>query len=177
MRFTETDLPGAFVVDLEPVTDQRGLFARAFCADEMAEHGLEATVVQANLSHNPRRGTLRGFHYQVPPAAETKLVRCTRGAVLDVIVDLRPGSPSYLQHVAVELTADNRRSLYVPALFAHAYVTLADDTEVTYLVSERYTPGAERGIRFDDPALGVQWPVDVTVVSDKDRAWPLLDRT
>lgn len=175
MRFTETALPGAFVVDLEPHADERGFFARTFCADEFAEHGLKPVVAQANVSFNHRRGTLRGLHYQLPPAAETKFLRCVRGAIYDVIVDLRDDSPTYLNHVGVELTAENRRALYVPEMFAHGFLTLADGTEVTYQVGEFYTPGAERGIRYDDPALGIDWPEPVTVISDKDAGWAPFD--
>jgi dTDP-4-dehydrorhamnose 3,5-epimerase len=175
MIFTETEIPGAFVLDLEIRQDDRGLFARTFCQNEFVAHGLEPSVVQCNLSYNHRRGTLRGMHYQVAPAGEAKLVRCTRGAIYDVIVDLRPESPSYLRHIGVELTEENRRSLYVPALFAHGYLTLTDGAEVAYQVSEFYTPAAERGLRYDDPRLGIEWPVAVTTISDKDAAWPLLE--
>lgn len=174
MIFRETALPGAFTVDIQEYRDERGLFARTFCAQEFEAHGLNPLTVQTNLSFNARAGTLRGLHYQLPPAAETKLVRCTRGAILDVIVDLRPESPTYLQHVAVELTADNRRALFVPEQFAHGYQALTDGAEVTYQVSAAYTPGSERGLRFDDPALGIGWPLPVTVISSKDAAWPLL---
>ncbi|MCD0162676.1 dTDP-4-dehydrorhamnose 3,5-epimerase [Deinococcus sp. 6YEL10] len=174
MIFRETALPGAFTVDIQEHRDERGLFARTFCAQEFEAHGLNPLTVQTNLSFNARAGTLRGLHYQLPPAAETKLVRCTRGAVLDVIVDLRPESPTYLQHVAVELSADNRRALFVPQRFAHGYQTLTDDAEVSYQVSEYYQPGAERGLRFDDPALGIRWPLPPGAVSVKDAAWPLL---
>ncbi|MCD0170410.1 MULTISPECIES: dTDP-4-dehydrorhamnose 3,5-epimerase [unclassified Deinococcus] len=174
MIFRETALPGAFTVDIQEHRDERGLFARTFCAQEFEAHGLNPLTVQTNLSFNARAGTLRGLHYQLPPAAETKLVRCTRGAVLDVIVDLRPESPTYLQHVAVELSADNRRALFVPQRFAHGYQTLTDDAEVSYQVSEYYQPGAERGLRFDDPALGIRWPLPPGPVSAKDAAWPLL---
>ncbi|GAA5534554.1 dTDP-4-dehydrorhamnose 3,5-epimerase [Deinococcus aluminii] len=175
MIFTETKLPGAFIIDLEVREDDRGGFARTFCREEFAAHGLKPDVVQANLSYNHRAGTLRGMHYQLPPAAETKLVRCTRGAILDVIVDLREDSPTYLQHVAVELTAENRRALYVPELFAHGYQALTDGAEVVYQVGEAYTPGFERGLRHDDPRLGLTWPLPVTVISPKDAAWPLLE--
>ena len=174
MIFRETALPGAFTVDIQEYRDERGLFARTFCAQEFEAHGLNPLTVQTNLSFNARAGTLRGLHYQLPPAAETKLVRCTRGAVLDVIVDLRPESSTYLQHVAVELSADNRRALFVPQRFAHGYQTLTDDAEVSYQVSEYYRPGAERGLRFDDPALGIRWPLLPGPVSTKDAAWPLL---
>lgn len=172
MRFIETDITGAFILELEERADDRGFFARTFCGKEFTDHGLKPTVAQCNLSFNHKAGTMRGMHYQVPPAAETKLVRCTRGAIYDVIVDLRPGSPTYLKHVGVELTADNRRALYVPELFAHGYLALTDGAEVAYQVGEMYTPGCERGIRYDDPALGIQWPAAVTVLSSKDAAWP-----
>lgn len=175
MRFTETALAGAYIIDIEPHADERGFFARGFCADEFAEHGLNPVVAQTNLSHNTRTGTLRGMHYQVPPAPEAKLVRCVRGAIHDVIVDMRPDSPTRLQWVGVDLTADNQRALYVPELFAHGFLTLADDTFVTYQVSQSYTPGTERGLRHDDPRLGITWPGPVAVISDKDAAWPLLE--
>ncbi|MBD2091134.1 dTDP-4-dehydrorhamnose 3,5-epimerase [Microcoleus sp. FACHB-1515] len=171
MIFTETKLKGAFVIDLELRTDDRGGFARTFCAQEFAAHGLKPSVAQCNLSFNHKAGTLRGMHYQLPPAAETKLVRCTKGAIYDVIIDLRSDSPTYMQHIGVELTADDRRALYVPELFAHGYQTLTDDAEVIYQVGEFYTPGYERGLRYDDPAFGIQWPLPVTVISEKDRAW------
>lgn len=175
MIFTETRLPGAFTIDLERREDDRGFFARVYCEREFREHGLMPHIAQANMSSNPRRGTLRGMHYQVEPFREAKLVRCTRGAIHDVIADLRPESPTHLQWVGVDLTAENGRMLYVPEGFAHGFVTLEDDTEVTYQVSEFYAPGAEQGIRWDDPALGIRWPAEVRVISDKDRAWPLLD--
>ena len=172
MRFTPTRLSGAFILDPERREDARGHFARTFCRREFEAHGLRPDVAQANVAWNAHRGTLRGMHYQVPPAAETKLVRCTRGALWDVIVDLRPGSPTFLEHVGVELSAENGRQLFVPELFAHGYITLADDTEAAYQVGEFYTPDAERGIRYDDPALAIAWPVPVEVISDKDAAWP-----
>jgi dTDP-4-dehydrorhamnose 3,5-epimerase len=175
MRFIETELKGAFILELEERSDDRGFFARTFCAKEFADHGLKPSVAQCNLSFNHRAGTLRGMHFQVPPAAETKLVRCTRGAIHDVIVDLRPGSPTYLRHVAIELTADNRRQLYVPEMFAHGYQALTDGAEVAYQVGESYTPGCERGIRYDDPLLGIRWPAPVTVLSPKDAAWPAFE--
>ena len=175
MIFTETPLAGAWILDLERREDDRGFFARTFCQEEFTEHGLLPVVAQCNLSFNHRAGTLRGMHYQLPPAAETKLVRCTAGAIYDVIVDLRPESPTYMQHVGVELTAENRRALYVPGMFAHGYQALTDAAEVSYQVGEFYTPGAERGLRHDDPALGIDWPVPVTVISDKDANWPLLE--
>lgn len=174
MIFTETALRGAFIIDLELREDERGGFARTFCMNEFEAHGLKPEVAQCNLSFNHRAGTLRGMHYQLSPAAETKLVRCTRGAILDVIVDLRPGSDTYLQHVAVELSEGNRRALYVPELFAHGYQALTDGAEVSYQVGEFYTPGYERGLRHDDPRLGIAWPLPVSVISEKDAAWPLL---
>jgi dTDP-4-dehydrorhamnose 3,5-epimerase len=175
MRFTETPLNGAFVLEIEERKDDRGAFARTFCQQEFADHGLKPTVAQCNLSYNYKAGTLRGMHYQAPPAAETKLVRCTKGAIYDVIVDLRPGSPTYLKHFGVELSADNHKALYVPELFAHGYLTLTDGAEVAYQVGEMYTPGCERGIRHNDPALGIRWPATVGVISPKDAAWPAFD--
>lgn len=174
MLFTETRLRGACILDLERHEDDRGYFARMFCQNELRDHGLEPVIAQANVGFNRTRGTLRGMHFQYPPAAETKIVRCPRGAIVDVIVDLRPESPTYLEHVAVELTAENGRSLYVPRRFAHGYQVLEDDTETTYLVSEFYSPGHEGGLRFDDPRLGISWPLPVGEVSPKDRAWGLL---
>lgn len=174
MIFTETTLPGAFVIDIDARRDERGFFARTFCQREFGERGLEPLVAQVNVAFNRRRGTLRGLHFQFPPVAETKLVRCTRGAIYDVIVDLRPESPTYLQHAAVELTAENRRSLYVPERFAHGYQVLADDTEVTYQVGEFYTPEQEGGLRHDDPRLAIAWPLPVSELSDKDTTWAAL---
>jgi dTDP-4-dehydrorhamnose 3,5-epimerase len=172
--FTETPLAGAFVLDLEPREDSRGFFARTFDAKEFEGRGMRPLVAQCNLSYNHARGTLRGMHMQLAPATEPKLVRCTRGAIYDVIVDMRPESATYLQHFGVELTADNRQQLYVPDMFAHGYLTLTDHAEVAYQVGEFYAPGYERGLRYDDPVLGIQWPVPVAVISDKDAAWPLL---
>jgi dTDP-4-dehydrorhamnose 3,5-epimerase len=175
MLFTETKLKGAFIIDLDLKSDSRGFFARTFCAQEFEAHGLKPAVSQCNLSFNHKAGTLRGMHYQVAPACETKLVRCTRGAVYDVIIDLRPDSPTYRQHIGVELSADNRRALYVPEMFAHGYQTLTDDAEVVYQVTEFYTPGYERGARYNDPAFGIEWPMPVQVISDKDANWPLVE--
>jgi dTDP-4-dehydrorhamnose 3,5-epimerase len=172
--FAETSLPGAYVIELERREDDRGFFARTFCQHEFEEHGLEPVIAQANVAFNRRRGTVRGMHFQYPPAAETKLVRCTRGAILDIIVDLRPESPTYLEHVSVELTADNYRAFYVPRRFAHGYQVLEDGTETSYQVGEFYTPSAEGGLRYDDPELGLEWPLEVTEVSDKDRGWAPL---
>jgi dTDP-4-dehydrorhamnose 3,5-epimerase len=175
MIFIETKLSGAFIVELERREDHRGFFARAFCQHEFAAHGLQSVIVQANIAFNKKAGTLRGMHFQFPPAAETKLVRCTRGAILDIIVDLRPDSPTYLQHVAIELTADSHRALYVPQRFAHGYQTLEDRTETSYQVGEVYTPTAEGGLRHDDPRLGLRWPRPVTEISPKDAGWILLE--
>ena len=175
MIFTETKLKGAFIIDLDRREDNRGFFARAFCQREFEEHGLNPNIVQANLAFNKYKGTLRGMHFQFPPAAETKLVRATRGAILDIIVDLRPESPTYLEHVAVELTADNHRALYVPERFAHGYQVLEDNTETSYQVGEFYTPNTEGGLLYTDPRLGLSWPLLVTEISPKDAAWKLLD--
>ena len=175
MIFTETDLKGAFVLDIERREDSRGFFARAFCQREFAAHGLKPVIAQANVAFNKRKGTLRGMHFQFPPSAETKLVRCTRGAILDIIVDLRPESPTYLDHVAVELTEDNARALYVPERFAHGYQVLEDGTETSYQVGEFYVPSAEGGLAHDDPRLGLRWPLPVTDISSKDQGWKRLD--
>jgi len=175
MYFNETELKGAFLVDLDPRADQRGFFARTFCMHEFEAYSLKPTVAQCNLSFNYEKGTLRGMHYQVAPATETKLVRCTQGAIYDVIIDMRPDSPTYLQHLGVELTAENHRALYVPEMFAHGYQALTDGAEVVYQVSEFYTPGSERGLRYDDPLLGIEWPLPVSQISEKDAAWPLLE--
>lgn len=174
MLFAETPLAGSYIIDIERREDARGFFARTFCARDFEERGLNATIAQCNVSYNRARGTLRGMHYQEAPAAETKLVRCTGGAIHDVIIDLRPDSPTYLRHVAVELTADNRRSLYIPEGFAHGFQTLTDSAEVTYQSGEFYAPGHERGLRHDDPALAITWPLPVSTIADKDRAWTLL---
>jgi dTDP-4-dehydrorhamnose 3,5-epimerase len=175
MIFTETRLKGAFVLDLERREDERGFFARAFCQHEFADHGLEPVIAQGNIAFNVKRGTLRGMHFQYPPAAETKLVRCTRGAIHDVIVDLRPESDTYLEHVAVELSEANQRSLYVPERFAHGYQVLEDETETSYQVGEFYAPEHEGGLMYDDPRLAIEWPLEVTEISPKDAAWPSFD--
>ena len=163
MVFTESKLKGAYLIDLERREDSRGYFARAFCQKEFAAHGLKPTIAQANVAHNIRKGTIRGMHFQFPPAAETKLVRCTRGAILDIIVDLRPESPTYLQHIAVVLNEENQRALYVPERFAHGYQVLQDQTDTSYQVGEFYTPSAESGLLHDDPRLG---PADHPVAAD-----------
>jgi dTDP-4-dehydrorhamnose 3,5-epimerase len=177
MQFTETDLPGAFLVDVQPHVDARGFFARAYCVDEFAQHGIKPVSAQCNLSHNIARGTLRGMHWRALPSPEAKLVRVVRGAIYDVIVDLRPQSPSYLRHIGVELTADNRRALYVPELFAHGFQTLTDNTEVFYQMSELYQPGFDRGARWDDPAFGIAWPIADPIMNERDRTYPNFDRS
>jgi dTDP-4-dehydrorhamnose 3,5-epimerase len=174
MRFVATELEGAYVVELDRREDTRGFFARAFCIKELEGHGAPFQVVQSNVAFTYRKGTLRGLHYQLPPAAETKLVRCTQGCVYDVIVDLRPESRSYLQHFGIELSARNRSALLVPPFFAHGYQTLADESEMTYLVNEFYDPSSERGLRYDDPALRISWPLLVSSLSEKDNSWPPL---
>jgi dTDP-4-dehydrorhamnose 3,5-epimerase len=172
--FTETKLKGAFVIELDRRSDSRGFFARAFCQKEFEAHGLKPIIAQSNVAHNICRGTLRGMHFQFPPAAETKLVRCTRGAILDIIVDLRPESPTYLQHIEVELNEDNQCALYVPERFAHGYQTLCENTDTSYQVGEFYTPAAESGLMYNDPRLGLNWPLAVSVISDKDQNFRLL---
>ena len=175
MIFTETKLKGAFILDLERRDDDRGFFARAFCQKEFAEHGLKPVIAQANIAYNKRKGTLRGMHFQYPPHPETKLVRATRGAILDIIVDLRPESPTFLESIAVDLSADNHRALYVPERFAHGYQALEDATETSYQVGEFYAPGTEGGLSPFDPRLGLKWPLPVTVISPKDSAWKHLE--
>lgn len=175
MIFSETKLTGAYTIDLDRREDVRGFFARMFCQTEFAAHGLKPMIAQANVGSNLKRGTVRGMHFQYPPAAEAKYVRCTRGAILDIIVDLRPESPTYLEHVAVELSASNQRGIYVPERFAHGYITLEDNTDTSYIVSEYYTPGVEGGLMYSDPKLALEWPIPVTVISEKDTQWPLLD--
>lgn len=172
MRLTPLDLADACVVDVDRFEDERGFFARTFCAREFAAHGLMERVAQSNVSFNARRGTLRGMHYQQAPHAEAKLVRCTRGAIWDVIVDLRPASPTHTRWFAAELTEDNHRALYVPEGFAHGFLTLTDDAEVLYLMSEFFVPDAARGVRWDDPAFGIEWPFDPVVISERDRTYP-----
>ena len=174
MIYKTTSLADAWLIEIEPRGDERGFFARTMCREEFAAHGMASDYVQQNMSTSAQAGTLRGLHFQRAPHAEAKLVRCLRGAIVDIIVDLRAASPSYLRHEAFELTAANRRQLYVPPGFAHSFQTLTDDTEVSYLVSAAYAPVAEGGLRYDDPALGITWPLPVTAISDKDSKWPLL---
>jgi dTDP-4-dehydrorhamnose 3,5-epimerase len=174
MIFTETELKGAYIIDLERREDERGFFARAFCQKEFEARGLKPVIAQGNIAFNHSKGTLRGMHFQYPPAAESKLVRCTRGAILDIIVDLRPESPTYLQHVSVDLDEDNHRAIYVPERFAHGYQALRDKTETSYQVGEFYTPSAESGLMYNDPRLKLNWPLPVTVISVKDQKFGLL---
>ena len=176
MRFTETAIVGARVIDPTPHQDDRGRFMRAWCANEFAENGINFAPVQANMGLSVRMGTVRGMHFQEAPALEAKLVRCTRGAIFDVVLDLRPDSPSYGKWYGAELSAENGRMLYVPEHCAHGYQTLEEDTEMYYMASAFYNSDAARGVRFDDPAFGIQWPLAVTAVSDQDRNWPLVKR-
>jgi dTDP-4-dehydrorhamnose 3,5-epimerase len=175
MIFQPSPLADAFLIDLEKRGDERGFFARLFCEREFAAAGLENRFVQINNSLTGRRGTVRGMHYQLPDAAEVKVVRCIKGSLFDVIVDLRPDSPTFKKWFGAELTAENRRMMYVPRGFAHGFITLADETEAFYLVSAFYSPSHERGLRPDDPAIGIRWPIPVAELSQKDAAWPDLD--
>jgi dTDP-4-dehydrorhamnose 3,5-epimerase len=172
VRFTETPLEGAFVIELDLLSDERGHFARTFDVSEFADHGLDPAVVQCNTSFNTHRGTLRGMHYQAEPDGEAKLVRCTRGAIYDVAVDLRPGSQTYCRWFGAELTAGNARMLYIPVGMAHGFQTLEDGSEVHYQMSHHYVPDQARGVRFDDPAFGIEWPVPDPIVSERDSGYP-----
>jgi dTDP-4-dehydrorhamnose 3,5-epimerase len=172
--FTETKLRGAFVIELERRDDERGFFARSFCRQEFQQHGMNPFIAQSSIAKNRRMGTIRGMHFQFPPVAETKIVRCIRGALLDIIVDLRPESETYLQHEAVELEPESMRALYVPERFAHGYQTLRDDTVASYDLGEVYAPSAESGLPHDDPRLGITWPLPVTAISARDRSFRSL---
>jgi dTDP-4-dehydrorhamnose 3,5-epimerase len=176
MKFLELDLPGVWVIDAVPVTDERGLFRRHYCAREFADHGLAASVAQGNISENPQSGTLRGFHYQLPPHQEAKTLSCLSGAVFDVVVDLRPKSDTFLKWVSVEISAKNRKSLHIPAGCANAWITTEPDTYVHYYMSEFYAPGSEFGIRYDDPFFNFRWPCPPQLMSSKDRSYPDFDR-
>ena len=176
MRFSETDVIGAKVIDPNPHEDSRGRFMRAWCTREFTEHDVNFLPVQANMGFSVRKGTVRGMHFQDQPALEAKLIRCTRGAIFDVVLDLRRESSSYGKWYGVELNAENGRMLYVPEYCAHGYQTLEDSSEMYYMTSAFYTPLAVRGVRFDDPAFGIQWPSTATVVSEQDRNWPLVER-
>jgi len=175
MQFSATKLEGAWLIEPQPHKDSRGLFARTYCAREFREQGLVDHFAQCNTSWNAHKGTVRGLHYQLPPSSEVKLVRCTAGALLDIIVDLRPDSPTYLRHVAIELTAANRLALYIPEMFAHGFQTLEESTEVFYQMSEFYAPKLARGLRYDDSKLAIKWPLPVTSISDQDLGWSFLE--
>jgi dTDP-4-dehydrorhamnose 3,5-epimerase len=170
--FTETKLAGAFVIELERRSDERGFFARTYCQQEFETHGLNPQVVQCNVSFNKRKGTLRGMHYQAAPFAEAKLVRCTSGSIYDVIIDLRPASTTFKQYFAVELSAENRRMLYIPEDFAHGFQTLQDDTEVFYQMAQRYSVEHARGVRWNDPAFGIEWPEGERIIIERDQNYP-----
>jgi dTDP-4-dehydrorhamnose 3,5-epimerase len=173
--FTSTAVEGVYIIDVEPHADERGSLSRAFCAEEFEQHGIEPAISQMNLNHSERAGTIRGLHYQRGSHAETKLVRCVRGAVFDVAADMREGSETYGRWVGVELSADNRRALLVPEGCAHGFQTLVDDVELLYTASHPYTPASEAGVRYSDPHFGIDWPLEVSAISDKDATWPLID--
>ena len=175
MIFQKTKLKDAYIIEKKKITDSRGFFARAFCENEFANQGIKFNVVQTNTSYSHGKHTLRGLHYQEKPYQEAKLIKCTKGTIFDVIVDMRPDSPTYKGWLGVELSEENRKMLYVPEGFAHGFLTLENDTEVYYPVSQFYTPGAEKGIRWDDPAFDIKWPVEPKIVSEKDQNWPLYD--
>ncbi len=172
MKYIETSLPGVYVIEIEPVTDNRGFFARTWCRNEFASRGLESHLAQCSVSFNHNRGTLRGMHYQAHPLEECKLVRCTMGAIYDVVLDLRIESPTYLKWISVELTADNRKMVYVPKGMAHGFQTLVDNSEVFYQITVPYKPDYARGVRWDDPAFSIQWPVPDPIMSERDRSYP-----
>lgn len=176
MIFTPTALAGVWIIDPEPIADERGMFARTWCAREFAEHGLNAQIAQCNVSFNHRRGTVRGMHYQLAPHQEAKLVRCTAGAIFDVALDVRPGSPTWGQHVGVTLRAGERRMLYIPEGCAHGFQTLEDNSEIFYQMSEFYAPELGRGARWDDPAFSIVWPAPVTMINERDRSYPDVGR-
>lgn len=171
MIFTETKLKNSFILEPERLYDERGFFARAWCQKEFEAHGLESGLVQCNISFSKTRGTLRGMHYQAAPYEEAKLVRCTRGAIYDVMIDLRPDSPTFKQYVAVSISAENRKMVYIPKGFAHGFQTLEDDTEVFYQMTEFYHPDSSKGIRWNDPTFGIDWPIEVSVISERDRLY------
>ncbi len=172
MLFAETSIKGVYIIDLVRHEDERGFFARSWCQREFEEHGLNPRLVQCNISFNSKRGTLRGMHYQATPFEEARLVRCITGAMYDVVIDLRSNSPTFKKWLAIELTANNHRALYIPEGLAHGFQTLADDTEVFYQMSEFYTPDAARGLRWDDPAFRIKWPIEALIISEKDRSYP-----
>ncbi|MDZ4720832.1 MAG: dTDP-4-dehydrorhamnose 3,5-epimerase [Roseiflexaceae bacterium] len=175
MLFHETELNGAYILEPQRIADQRGFFARAWCATEFSERGLNTQLAQCNISYNANKGTLRGMHYQAAPHAETKLIRCTIGAIYDVIIDLRPESPTYTKHIGVTLSAESRLLLYIPEGFAHGFLTLTDESEVFYQMSEFYMPAAARGVRWNDPAFGIVWPAAVEIIATRDASYPDFD--
>jgi dTDP-4-dehydrorhamnose 3,5-epimerase len=177
MRFIETTSAGVWLIESDPARDSRGFFARTFCAREFQEHGLETVFVQHSTSYSAAKGTLRGMHFQLPPHAETKVVSCSRGALWDVVIDLRPGSPTYLRWLGFELTPGNRRQLYIPRGFAHGFQTLTNDAEAHYLISAFHQPRAASGVRYNDPAFAIDWPLAPTAISDRDIAWPDFNRS
>lgn len=174
MVFKETKLKGAFIINLKRLEDERGFFARTFCQKEFQEHGLNPQIAQANISYNKKRGTFRGMHMQLAPYEESKLIKCTGGAIYDVIIDMRISSDTFKQWVGAELTAENHQMLYVPEGFAHGFITLKNDTEVTYQMNQFYAPGSEKGFRWDDPAFGIEWPIQPVLISEKDKNFPLI---
>ncbi len=174
MIFRDTEIPGITVVELDKRADERGFFARSYCAREFADHGIAMGVAQCNVSLNDKRGTLRGLHYQAAPSTETKLIRCTRGAIFDVAVDLRPESPTYRRWIGIELDADAHRAMFIPSGCAHGFQTLSDAAEVFYLMGEAYDPALDRGVRWNDPALAIKWPLEPTVISKRDAGFPSL---
>ena len=176
MIFKETTLPGAYIIEPEKINDHRGFFTRVWCKRELEQHGLKSDLAQSNVGFSYRKGTLRGLHFQKLPHAEVKIVRCTRGAIFDVIVDIRPESPAYKCWFGVELSEDNSRMIYVPEGFAQGYITLVDNTEMNYHTSEMFSPQAASGVRYDDPAFGIEWPLVPTVISEQDRNWPLIEQ-
>lgn len=171
MIFNETKLKGAYVIDIEPIEDERGFFARSWCKNEFEKYGLNSSLVQCNISFNKKRGTLRGMHYQVPPFEEDKIVRCTKEAIYDVIIDLRPESETYNQWISVELTSENRKMIYIPKGFAHGFQTLKDNTEVFYQMSEFYHPECARGLRYNDMGFRIKWPIENKIISEKDKKY------
>jgi len=173
MKFIETELKGAYIIELEPIEDERGFFARTFCQEEFKKAGIEFTIVQCNISYNKKKGTIRGMHYQDLPYPEAKIVSCIKGKIYDVVIDLRPHSPTFGKWISVELDDKNFRMLYVPKFFAHGFQTLEDDTIVFYQMSEFYHPECARGIRWNDPFFNIKWPLEPTVISEKDKNWPL----
>ncbi len=172
MIFTETKLKGAFIIEIKKIGDERGFFGRSWCRNEMEEHGLNGSIAQINTSLSKHKGTLRGLHFQIAPYQECKMIRCTRGAIFDMIVDLRPDSPTFLQWFGEELTMDNHKALYSPEGFAQGFITLTDDAEITYFTTQFYAPRMDRGVRYNDPKFGIKLPIEPMIISDKDRNWP-----